>query len=283
MNNLNGILLVDKPKDYTSRDVVNEVSHILGTKKIGHTGTLDPLATGVLILTIGKCTKLSEMLMSKYKEYIAEFTLGFETDTLDITGVKTKESKNRVKESQIIDIINSFQGQYEQEVPAYSAVKVDGKRLYEYARNNVQIELPKRVVDIKSIEVLTLEDNTIEIKTTVSKGTYIRSLIRDIGEKLGTYATMSKLKRTRQGDFKIEECYTLDEIKEGNFKILTPEEFLLFVPSIEVDECLLKKVDNGLKIEFESTSEFVKFTKNNKIIALYKRDKDIYRMYLKFT
>ncbi len=281
-NSINGILIVDKPTELTSRDVVNRVSKILKTKKIGHTGTLDPMATGVLVLTIGKCTKLTDYLTSTYKEYIATFILGYETDTLDTTGKKKKNSTKIVTKREIIDVINSYQKEYLQEVPLYSAVKIKGKKLYEYARKDEKVELPKRKVDIKKIEVLSIEENEIKIKCTVSKGTYIRSLIRDIGVCLGTYATMSELTRTKQGSFPIEESFKLEEIESSNYKILSVEEILKDVKSIELDDKLIKKVENGCPLDLKEKSEFIKFTYEGKVVALYKKDDSLYKMYIKF-
>lgn len=281
MTDLNGILLINKPKNFTSRDVVNKVSHLLGTKKIGHTGTLDPLATGVLILTIGKCTKLTEMLTSEYKEYIAEFVLGFETDTLDITGVKTKESSHTVTTNIIKETINSFKGEYNQVVPKYSAVKVNGKKLYEYARSGLPVNLPSRLVNIKNIEILSFDETKITIKTLVSKGTYIRSLIRDIGASLSTYATMMSLIRTKQGNFNVENCYTLEEIEKNNFTILKPIQFLQNIRSVELDENLLKKVENGIQLSYNFEDKFIKFVKENEVYAVYQKENNIYKMYVK--
>lgn len=147
---MNGILLINKEKDYTSRDVVNIVSKCLNTKKVGHTGTLDPIATGVLVICVGKATKLVDYLTSTYKEYEAEIILGISTDTYDITGNILKEENVKIEKKEIEKVLNNMIGTYLQEVPIYSAVKIDGKKLYEYARENKEIELPKREVDIKS-------------------------------------------------------------------------------------------------------------------------------------
>lgn len=281
-NKIDGILIVNKPVGPTSREVVNRVSKVLKTKKIGHTGTLDPLASGVLVLTIGKCTKLGSILTSEYKEYIASFVLGFETDTLDISGnVVYKVNKNYSKED-IIKAIMAYKGNYDQEVPAYSAVKVNGRRLYEYARKNEKIELPKREVTIKDIEIINIEDCELQIKTLVSKGTYIRSLIRDIGRSLNNAATMTKLVRTKQGKFTIQESFTLDDIENGNFKILSMNEILKDVHNIEMDEALYKKVYNGCPLKLDKRDEFLKFTYNNSLIALYKKIDTEYKMFIKF-
>ena len=188
---MNGILLIDKPSGYTSRDIVNIVGKILKTKKIGHTGTLDPLASGVLVLCIGSYTKLVDIITSTSKEYIANIILGINTDTLDIECKILNECKCIIDKDKIINTLNTFIGCYNQEVPIYSAVKIEGKKLYEYARENINIKLPSRNVEIKNIELLDIKyenDKTIiKIKTLVSKGPYIRSLSRDIGNILGTY------------------------------------------------------------------------------------------------
>ena len=199
----NGIVVINKEKDCTSRDVVNQVCKIFNTKKVGHTGTLDPIATGVLVIGINDGTKVIELLTAVEKEYIAEVVVGIKTDTLDVTGNIIKKEKQTVEKEKIKEVLNSFLGKYNQEVPIYSAVRIDGKRLYEYARNNEKINLPQREVEIKNIELLDInnEGTAFSFKVTVSKGTYIRSLIRDIGNRLGVFCTMKNLTRTKQGIF----------------------------------------------------------------------------------
>ena len=266
---MNGILVVNKEKGYTSRDVVNIVSKVLNTKKIGHTGTLDPIAEGVLVLTIGKCTKLCDYLTSNYKEYIAEFELGYETDTLDNTGSILKTSDKKVSGEEIVNVINSFVGEYNQEVPKYSAVKINGKKLYEYARNEEEVSLPSRLVDIKKIEVIDV-GKVIKIKCMVSKGTYIRSLIRDIGVGLGTYATMTSLLRTKQGMFDIENSYKLDDIKNGTYELIKVEEVFEDYPKIILDEDSYKKVSNGCVLQNEYDSKYILFYYQDNLISIYK-------------
>ena len=246
---MNGVLLVNKPKDFTSRDVVNKLTKVFNTKKIGHTGTLDPIATGVLVICIGRSTKLCDILTSKYKEYIATIKLGTKTDTLDTMGtiLEDQEVKTYTKE-EITKVLNSFLGKSIQETPIYSAVKVNGKKLYEYAREGKSVELPKREIDIKSIELLDYKDNEITFKTTVSKGTYIRALINDICTKLNTIGTMSSLIRTKQGEFNLEDCYTLEDIEANNYKLLTNEEVLSNIETIDIPEDLLIPVNNGAVI-----------------------------------
>ncbi len=267
---MDGIIIVDKQKDMTSRDVVNDLIHIFHTKKIGHTGTLDPLATGVLVCTIGKYTKLNEILTSTYKEYIAEMKLGVKTDTYDIEGTILKECEVNLSNEYIKDTIMSFKGKYEQEVPIYSSVKIKGKKLYEYARSNIEIELPKREVDIKELEIISIKDNIIKIKCLVSKGTYIRSLINDIGNKLGCGAIMTSLRRTKQGIFNIEESYTINDIKNGNYKFINILDFIEY-KKIEVDDYLLNKIKNGSILENRYNEDTIAFIHNNELIAIYKK------------
>lgn len=245
--NLSGVLVINKEQDMTSRDVVNIVSKYFYTKKVGHTGTLDPLATGVLVVTIGKATRISELLMATYKEYIAEVKLGVSTDTLDITGKVLQEEK--VDGSfPIYDILEQFPKNYLQEVPIYSAVKVDGKKLYEYARENKEVTLPKKEVHILELELLDQKKDSFSFRTIVSKGTYIRSLIRDIGKKLQTPTTMMALKRTKQGAFSIEQACLLDDVKKGRAGLLSLTEALSNYPQIVLEEEMERKVKNGQRL-----------------------------------
>lgn len=268
---MNGILVVNKPKDFTSRDIVNKLNKIFKTKKIGHTGTLDPIATGVLVICIGKCTKLCDLLTSKYKEYIATIKLGTKTDTLDITGniLETKKVPKLTKED-IKEVLNSFLGTSIQETPIYSAVKVNGKKLYEYAREGINVELPKREINIKEIELISYDKDEIVFKTTVSKGTYIRALINDICTKLNTVGTMSNLVRTKQGDFSIEESYTIEDIENNNYKLLTVEEVLANLEQIDIKDDLIGIVSNGGVINKIFKNDIACLRYNNKTIAIYK-------------
>lgn len=269
---MNGILVVNKDKNLTSRDVVNHLCKIFNTKKIGHTGTLDPIATGVLIVCIGKYTKLVDYLTSKDKEYLASFKLGIKTDTLDITGNILDEKTIIINENKIKDIINNFPKSYLQEVPNYSAVKIKGKKLYEYARTNIEVVLPKRTVNIYNLELLHIKDNIITIKTKVSKGTYIRSLIRDIGTMYGEDATMLSLERTKQGEFDIKYSYTLEAIKSNNYKFIPLTEVFKNLEIRELKEAELMKIKNGVKIT-KDFKDYLLFTYQNEYIALYFEDK----------
>lgn len=283
---MDGILVIDKDSDMTSRDVCYKVGKILGTKKIGHTGTLDPLATGVLVLCIGKGLKLVEMLTCDSKEYIATIKFGLKTDTLDITGNVLEKSVVSLDFSKVKEVLESFKGKYLQEVPKYSAVKINGKKLYEYARKGEVVELPKREVNIKEIEVLSNTHDSVTFRCLVSKGTYIRSLINDICNKLGVIGTMSSLRRTKQGNFKIEDAYKLSDLENGNYKILSILDVLKDFPSIDMDDILYSKVKNGAIIDKNFVSDMVLFKYKGEVISIYKvYDKDVskakpYRMFI---
>lgn len=273
---MNGILIVNKPKNYTSRDIVNIISKKLNTKKVGHTGTLDPIAEGVLVVPIGRALKISELLTSEKKEYIAKVILGYETDMLDITGKKIKRNIPNVDKDKLIEVLNSFIGKYNQEVPMYSAVKVNGRKLYEYARSNIQITPPSKIVEIYSISLLEgpiYKDDTVEftMKCEVSKGTYIRSLIRDIAYKLSTYGTMKELIRTKQGSFLLEDAFTLEDIQKDNYKLLSIKEALPNIKITKIDDKTLKQVKNGMVLDkfFEEEISLL-VDKNGREIAIYK-------------
>ena len=269
---MDGIILVNKESGMTSRDVVNKVCHILNTKKVGHTGTLDPMATGVLVLAINKGLKIVNEITSLDKEYEAEITLGIDTDTLDITGNTLSTKEVNVTNEDIDKVLNSFIGDYDMEVPIYSAIKVNGKKLYEYARNNEEVDIPVHKVKIYELKRTSdIKDNKFSIKCKVSKGTYIRSLVRDISKELGTVGVMSKLNRTKQGKFDIKNCYTLEEIKNGNYKLISIKD-VIDLPTVEIPDNLYKKIINGNKIEDIYNYEKVLFEKDNKIIAIYIKD-----------
>lgn len=266
-----GIIVINKPKDLTSRDVVNIISKNLNIKKVGHNGTLDPLATGVLVICFGKYTKLNDLLTSHEKEYIAEVTLGLETDTLDITGKILNKNTPHITKEEIIKALKNFEKTYNQEVPKYSAVKVSGKKLYEYAREGKEVILPKKEVTIYQNELLSFTENKFTFKTKVSKGTYIRSLIRDILASLNETGTMSNLKRTKQGIFKLEDSYTLDDIKQGNFKILKVKD-ILNIPKIIAEGNLKKQIINGAKIKGTYPNEVLFLDKEGNELAIYEKN-----------
>ena len=282
LNEFSGVIVVNKEKDMTSFDVVNEISHLFGIKKVGHTGTLDPMAEGILIICIGKATKIVELLTAKDKEYVAGVKLGIKTDSYDITGniLDTKEVKDI---DNLEEVILSYKKTYLQEVPIYSAVKVDGKKLYEYARNNKEVELPKKEVTIKEIELLEKDKDAFIIKTLVSKGTYIRSLINDIGNSLNTYATMTSLNRTKQGKVTINDSYKLNDIKSNNYKYYKIEEVLDY-PIIKVDVDFEFKIKNGVKINntFEIENKVLFVNKNNKLLGIYEKNNEELKVWKNF-
>lgn len=278
---MNGIIIVNKEKGYTSRDVVNKISKLYNTKKVGHTGTLDPIAEGVLIICLNKALKVAEYITADDKEYIAKLQLGYLTDTLDITGKVINKSSVKITEEQFKEALNHFKGKIKQQVPIYSALKVNGKKLYEYARNNIEVELPIKEVNIYSIELLDFnyQDQTATIKTHVSKGTYIRSLIRDIGNYLNTYATMTNLTRTKQGSIDIKKASTLKEIEENKHKVYRIKD-ILNIPTITIeDNNLLTKIKNGSNIDLNTTKDKVLLLdNNNKEIAIYIKNNTNYKI-----
>ena len=260
------IINVCKEKNMTSRDVVNIISKHLHTKKVGHTGT-------------NHDTKLVDILTSKNKEYIATMRLGIQTDTGDITGNIIKRATYKVTKDQIIKVLNNFLGSSTQTVPIYSAVKINGKKLYEYARNGEEVTLPTREINISSIELLDYHDDLIKFKVTVSKGTYIRSLIEDIGKTLQTVATMEDLVRTKQGNYKIEDSYTLEDIKNDNYKPIPLNIVLKDYHTYNLNATEYFKVKNGSKMLLNIDDKIVTLLYNNKPIALYRKENDIYRVY----
>ncbi|MBE5877536.1 MAG: tRNA pseudouridine(55) synthase TruB [Lachnospiraceae bacterium] len=233
---INGIINIYKEAGYTSHDVVARLRGIVKQKKIGHTGTLDPDAVGVLPVCFGNATKLCDMLTDKSKEYEACMLLGVTTDTLDMSGQILSENEVLVSEEAVREAVMSFVGGYDQIPPMYSALKVNGKKLYELAREGKEIERKARHVEIPSIEIVSVELPKVVFKVSCSKGTYIRSLCADIGDKLGCGAAMKSLKRTRVGSFKVEAALTLAQIEEAMAKSCI-EDYVLASDEVFMD-CL---------------------------------------------
>ncbi len=270
---MDGIILINKEKNLTSRDVVNKVSKKLNIKKVGHAGTLDPIATGLLVIGVGKGTKIMELLTLDTKEYIATAKLGIKTDTLDITGTILEENYNfNLDQEELETTLKKIKKKYFQEVPSFSAVKINGKKLYQYARENKEIELPKREVEIFEIELLDYKKNQeFTFKVKVSKGCYIRSLIRDIGNSLNINMTMQDLIRTKSGKFKLENSNKL----EDNYKIIKIKD-ALDIKSIKIeDSFLIKKIKNGNPIELNNINSSYILLLDNKEneLAIYKNVK----------
>lgn len=237
---MNGIINVNKPKGITSFDVIRKLRKILSLRKIGHTGTLDPLAEGVLLVCVGKATKLAQDIEAHSKEYVAEFELGYKTDTYDIEGTVIDKVENfSVTKEKLLEVINTFLGNIKQIPPMYSAIKVNGQKLYDLARKGETIEREARNIFIESIELLEFDGKKAKIKCSVSKGTYIRSLIYDIGEKLGTFAVMTSLLRTKVGEETLDKSFTLAEIEslknEGKENFITSVEDYFTYPKIYIE------------------------------------------------
>lgn len=266
---MNGVIVVNKPKGITSRDVVNKLVKEFSTKSIGHIGTLDPMATGVLVCLIGKYTKLGSIMVDHDKEYIATFKLNVLTDTLDSEGKILKTDNKKISLEEMQTAIEHFNGlTYTQEVPIYSAVKVNGKKLYDYARNNDDVILPKKEVSIYKLELISFDDE-VKIKCKVSKGTYIRALIRDICAYLGTYGIMTDLVRTKLGDYDISDTYSLDDICNGKYKLYCLEDmFNLDVKYINNDN--RKQIYNG-NIVKDKNSNYILYKDGDKAVAFYTR------------
>lgn len=248
---MNGIIVVNKEKDYTSFDVVAKLRGILKQKKIGHTGTLDPQATGVLPVCLGSATKLCDMLTDKKKEYIAEFMLGKTTDTQDIWGQVLEEKAVTCTEDEVRECVKKFVGDILQVPPMYSAVWVDGRRLYDLARMGVEVERKARPVTVHELEILEISIPKVRIRMVCSKGTYVRTLIHDIGQELSCGAVMTSLQRIKSGQFEIENAHTLKEIEKirdaGGLKdILIPvDQAFLHLPAVVLPQRLKKVILNG--------------------------------------
>lgn len=279
---MNGILVVNKEKGYTSRDVVNIVSKKLQTKKVGHTGTLDPIATGVLVLCVGSYTKFVSKFTNHEKEYIATIRFGIETDTLDITGNVIKQNDIFPEKESFERVLFSFFGPQKQIVPIYSAKKVNGKKLYEYARNGESVTLPEQKIEIFSLELLDFQKSTAVIRCHVSKGTYIRSLIRDICVSCGCLGTMEELKRTKLGDFSLINSIRLEELEKDQYQLLTFHDFLSY-ETHELTEKEAKLVEHGNELYIESKFQYVLFTMNNQEVALYEKKENRYIPLLHLT
>ncbi len=270
---MNGVLIINKPKGITSHDVVSRVRRILHTRKVGHAGTLDPIATGVLVVLVGKATKLSDILLSEKKRYVAKFALGITTDTYDITGEVLSRNEVDFDEEKLRQTVDSFKGEQQQLPPMYSAVKADGKKLYEYARKGEAVERKPRTVNIENIKLI--DSDTLDV--VCSKGTYIRTLIHDIGEKYGCGACMTGLERIASGGFYLEDSCTLSELEEKGFEecALTIDE-VLKVPEAFVSGENERKLKNGNRVVVDNCHEgFVKVKDSSGDIICYARSEGV--------
>lgn len=264
------LIVINKEMDMTSHDLVNIVRRSTRMKRVGHTGTLDPNATGVMVIAMNKATKLVTYLQNDDKEYVLEMKLGLLTDTLDIWGKTLEEvDVNPPTKEELQLVLKTFIGKSEQIPPMYSAIKVDGKKLYELAREDIVIERESRPIEIYDIELLEYNE-MIKIRVVCSSGTYVRSLVSDIAEKLGTIGVMTSLIRTRVGQFTLEDANSVDDIREGNITFVDPEQSLDRYHKIEYEEP--SDIYNGRRIILDTEEDLVLITINNKSTAFYERE-----------
>ncbi len=267
---MDGFLLVNKPKGITSHTLVLKVRKALGIDKIGHTGTLDPMATGLMLLCIGKATKVLPFVVAHDKQYIAELTLGFSTDTLDVTGeIVERRDVPELMDERIREVLESFLGDQKQLPPMYSAKKVNGQTLYKAARNNQVIERQPQDITVSRIELLDHTDNRITFSVDCSSGTYVRVLASDIAERLGTAGSLSALNRTRIDRFELKDAYTTEQIESGEFSFISIYEMLKEYPYYEMED--ISDVINGKTIRLDSDQPLVMITHEDNVIAAYER------------
>ena len=274
---MDGIILINKEKNYTSHDVVNKVKRITKSK-VGHTGTLDPNATGVLPLLLGNATKISKYLINHDKEYEVFLQLGTKTDTADAEGKIIEEKDvniDSLSEENVKKVLSTFLGKQKQTPPMYSAIKVNGKKLYQYARQGQEVEIKPREIEIYKIKLINLDKKQKQISLVVScsKGTYIRSLCEEIADRLGTVGFMKELNRTKVGEFNIKDCVTVEEFEEKYNKndfsdIITIEEIFKENPKIELDNLNIKQYLNGVKIKVPAQDAVYRTYLSNKFIGL---------------
>lgn len=249
---MDGILLINKPVGITSFDVVRHAKKVFNTKKIGHTGTLDPFASGLLILCVGKATKLVESFLNSDKTYLATIRFNNHYDTYDVTGTITNTNNKEISKDIFIETLKSFKGEYYQLPPMYSAIKKDGKKLYEYARKGETIEVPKRLVNIIDINYQSeVAPNEFIFETKVSKGTYIRSLAVDIATKLNTYGALSNLVRTEVSNYKLSEATDLNALTVDN--LISLEDYFKDEEVIVLNDYMIKLVKNGVYLDERQT------------------------------
>lgn len=269
---MDGLILINKQKGFTSHDAVNVIRKKLNTKKVGHTGTLDPNATGVLPILVGKATKISKYLMEHDKTYIATIKLGEKTDTGDSEGqvIEEKSIPADLKKEDINNALQNFFGKQKQVPPMYSAIKINGKKLYEYAREGKEVKLEAREIEIYKIELLEYQNNKIKFEVECSKGTYIRTLCEDIAKKLGTVGYMEELQRTKVNNFRIEDSILLDDITLENAEknMIKIEEVFKEKETIELDNKKLELFLNGVKLTYNLPNSIYRIYNNEQFIGI---------------
>ena len=248
---MNGILLIDKPVGKTSHDIIYAVRRALQMKRVGHAGTLDPMATGVLVVLVGKATKVSDFLLNKDKRYRAGILLGCETDSYDMDGTVIKRCEPNISEEQFKTVLYQFIGEQTQIPPMFSAIKQNGKKLYEMARTGIEVESKGRDITIYSLDLLSFNDSHAEVEVHCSKGTYIRSLAHDIGTKLGCGACLNSLKRCASGQFFIDDAVTLEQLEQGEYTLI-PTHSVFPYPSVTVNKEQEQRIRNGAPVIYET-------------------------------
>lgn len=267
---INGVFLIDKDCQITSRKVDNLIGKKFSIKKVGHVGTLDPLATGLLMVAVNEGTKVIPFLEDSRKEYIATFKLGLLTTTLDLEGeVVSDITPELISQASLEKVIQSFHGVITQIPPLTSAIKVNGVPLYKYAHKKIDVDVPPREVEIFSVELIGYNFPEFSIKTFVSSGTYIRTLGNDIAHKLGTVATTTKLRRTRVGNFSVNQAKTLENV--SRFDIINCSDALPHIPSVSIDKNQLEAVKVGATITINSQSNRVKILDEDRLLAIYEQ------------
>jgi len=276
---MDGVLLINKEEGMSSFDVVRKIKKFLNTKKVGHCGTLDPLAKGLLVVTVGKALKISRFLEADEKEYIATIKFGERTLTLDREGeIVEKKSITPFTKEDIENVFNSLIGKIKQKPPIYSAVSVNGKRLYEYARENIEVEIKERDIEIKELELLEHGKDYIRYRVVCSKGTYVRVLCETIANKLNNIGYMSDLVRTRIGKLSLNDSYTLKDIENNNYKLIDIESSLSNFVVLTVKDRDLYKASNGNVLDFYIEGNILVVDESRKVIALYEGDKENNRL-----
>jgi len=273
---MNGFLLVDKPKHMTSHDVVLYLKRKFRIKKIGHTGTLDPFASGLLILCIGKATKLSDLFMNMDKSYEGTFVFNKHYDTYDVTGQLLMSKDQLIDEITLKKAVTDMIKPYNQLPPMYSAIKIDGKKLYEHARAGVEIERETRPVEIYDFKLTSsLCKDTVDFSIDVSKGTYIRSVAVDLASKLDTYGALKELRRTKIGPYHVNQAKPLDDITESD--MISLEAYFINHPKITLNDYMIKLVKNGVYLDERQTTidkDFIVYDEQGHMIAFYQRVKE---------
>ena len=272
-----GIIAINKPQDWTSFDICNKIKHTLrqiygkNMPKVGHLGTLDPMATGVLLVTIGSATKLFDLMQQKHKTYIAEFKFGEETNTLDATGEVVSSTSNIPTKEQILDVLSSLIGKIAQIPPKFSAKSINGKRAYELARKNIEFELKAKEVEIYSLNLISYENSILKLEIECGSGTYIRSIGRDIAYKTNSLATMTSLNRTKIDNFKVANCLDIQNLTVNNINdFIIKIDDVLSYEELKLNEINTNKILNGQTLNINKSNGIYKLNNELDTIAIVK-------------